>query len=89
MITLHLQDSVDIDELVSTLYHQTSVGRPYHMDFGVQEECHWFLCICANVIAVSPYIETSLSARVYTVKTEWLFQPQRGYLSCRAVKTKI
>ena len=52
MITLHLQDGVEIHEPVSTLHQQTGVGKPYHRDFGVQEECHWFLCICANVIAV-------------------------------------
>ena len=29
MITLHLQDCVEIHETVSALYHQTGVGRPF------------------------------------------------------------
>ena len=45
IITLRLADGEEIHEPVSTLYHQAGVGRPYRRDFGVQEECRWFLCM--------------------------------------------
>lgn len=45
MITLDLKDGVQIEEPVSTLYHQVGVGRPYRRDIGVQDECRWFLCM--------------------------------------------